>query len=523
MQTRFPVTRRLLPKVFQHRLDAVEDTESAFALLESGVTDAGLPAYLTELARLEQAVFDCQRCACPPEATADLTLNPTLQVIPVHWQGLAALCNGAADDALVEPESGPETILVWKDPATATVRIEAASTDSLIALKIAAEDLSPQKVALDNDLRPLDLRRLIRHEVRRGTLIAPVSRLERDPRIVPRDHPWAWPRYARANIFTLQWHVTQACDLHCRHCYDRSHRGHMPWPEAMTVLDSLDHFCRSHHVQGQITFTGGNPLLHPHFTELYREASDRGFILAILGNPCQRETLERLQAIQPLAAYQISLEGLEPHNDWARGRGHFQSSLRFLSLLQEMEISSQVMLTLTDQNMDQVLPLARELQGRADRFTFNRLSAVGEGASLRLPTPEAYGAFMTEYLQACEEMPFLGLKDNVLNSRRWDTNQTVSGGCTGFGCGAAFNFLSLLADGEVHACRKFPSRIGHIGEEDLTSIYYSSAARHYRTGPAECRDCRVRPVCGGCLAVSAAAGVDITRDRDPFCLVGPRR
>ena len=30
------------------------------------------------------------------------------------------------------------------------------------------------------------------------------------------------------------------------------------------------------------------------------------------------------------------------------------------------------------------------------------------------------------------------------------------GGCTGFGCGAAFNFMAVLPDGEVHACRKVP-------------------------------------------------------------------
>ena len=524
MQSLFPATRQLLPEIFQRRLDAAKTSEAALALLDAGVQDAELLPYLPDLARLEQAAFTCARAAAPPhETTAEIALNPTLSLVPSRWQGLSDLLNGGGGDEQAEPSLAAETVLIWKDPLTAEVRVEPASTNTLLALKIAAEGLSAKEVALDNGLRPLDLQRLLRREVRRGSLVAPASRLVRDPRIVSPDHSWAWPRYARAPIFTLQWHVTQACDLHCRHCYDRSQRGHMPWTDAIAVLDSLDYFCRTHHVQGQITFTGGNPLLHPHFTELYREASARGFILAILGNPCQRKILEDLQAIQPLGGYQISLEGLEEHNDWVRGPGHFQRSLRFLSLLQELEIPSQVMLTLTDRNMDQVLPLARDLHGKVDRFTYNRLSAVGEGASLQLPRPEAYAAFMTEYLRAREEMPFLGIKDNVLNSVCWDENQTMTGGCTGFGCGAAFNFLSLLADGEVHACRKFPSRIGHIAADDLTTIYHSARAKQYRTGPAECLDCRVRPVCGGCLAVSAAAGVDITRDRDPFCLNGPRQ
>jgi hypothetical protein len=52
-----------------------------------------------------------------------------------------------------------------------------------------------------------------------------------------------------------------------------------------------------------------------------------------------------------------------------------------------------VMLTLTRDNLDQVLPLAELLRDRADFFTFNRLSTVGEGASLQMPEKEAFEAF----------------------------------------------------------------------------------------------------------------------------------
>ncbi|MCF8040004.1 MAG: SPASM domain-containing protein, partial [Desulfohalobiaceae bacterium] len=91
------------------------------------------------------------------------------------------------------------------------------------------------------------------------------------------------------------------------------------------------------------------------------------------------------------------------------------------------------------------------------------------------------------------------------------------GGCTGFGCGAAFNFVSLLPDGEVHACRKFPSYLGNIFEQTFDDIYDSQQARAYRAGPAACRDCSIRPVCRGCPAVIQSLGLDVSKDRDPFC------
>jgi selenobiotic family peptide radical SAM maturase len=266
-----------------------------------------------------------------------------------------------------------------------------------------------------------------------------------------------------------------------------------------------------------VSFTGGNPLLYPHFTEIYREASQNGFTLGILGNPSPPARISELVKIQKPAFFQISLEGLEAHNDHIRGRGHFRRSLQFLEELRSLGIYSMVMLTLTRDNMHQVLPLADILEGRADHFSFNRLSAVGEGAALALPSKEEFKAFLETYEAATRNRPFFGLKDNLFNLLRRDSGGERLGGCTGFGCGAAFNFVALLADGEVHACRKFPSLIGNLNSESLSDIYHSELARRYREGPEACRACRLIAVCRGCLAVAHSAGLDVFKDKDPFC------
>ena len=176
-----------------------------------------------------------------------------------------------------------------------------------------------------------------------------------------------------------------------------------------------------------------------------------------------------------------------------------------------------VMLTLTRDNLDQVLPLAELLRGRADHFTFNRLSAVGEGANLLMPDIEDFEAFLKAYEKAAGESPFLGLKDNLINIFRKEKGDEPFGGCTGYGCGAAFNFVAVLPDGEIHACRKFPSLIGNIKESSLSEIYDSDLARRYREGSKACRDCSLNPVCRGCLAVAFSSGLDVFEEKDPFC------
>jgi selenobiotic family peptide radical SAM maturase len=193
--------------------------------------------------------------------------------------------------------------------------------------------------------------------------------------------------------------------------------------------------------------------------------------------------------------------------------------MEFLPLLRELGVSSMVMLTLTEGNIDQVLPLARRLEGVVDDFTFNRLSTVGEGANLRLPSRERYEAFLEEYTAAADQSSVISLKDNLINILRHRRGEPLFGGCTGFGCGAAFNFITVLAEGEAHACRKFPSPIGNVLEEGIEGVYESEEAKRYRKGCEACRDCVIRPVCGGCLAVASSGGLDPFTDRDPHCFI----
>ena len=178
-----------------------------------------------------------------------------------------------------------------------------------------------------------------------------------------------------------------------------------------------------------------------------------------------------------------------------------------------------VMLTLTRDNLGQVIPLAEGLQGKADRFFFNRLSQVGEGANLQVPGRQEYAAFLEAYLRAAEKNPVMGIKDNLINILHHRKGIPLFGGCAGFGCSAAFNFITVLPDGEVHACRKLPSPLGNILENSLLELYDSEAAGRYRAGTAACRACSLRPVCGGCLAVAHGRGLNIFQDRDPFCFI----
>lgn len=327
-----------------------------------------------------------------------------------------------------------------------------------------------------------------------------------------------WKGRATAG-FTLQWHVTNACGANCAHCYDRSARGETSLSDAKKIIRQLLDFCRRRRVRPHVCLSGGDPFLHSSIWEILQAIAEANIPLSILGNPIGAETLGRLLAVRRPVYYQVSLEGLPEHNDAVRGAGHFERVMEFLKIARPSNLETHVMLTLTRDNMNQVIPLGGILRGYTALFTFNRLAQVGGGSNLAQPSREEYARFLERYSEAARNNPVFGFKDNLFNIIRQRHRRPLTPGCTGTGCGAAFNFLALLPDGEAHACRKFPSPVGNIATNTLEEIYDSETAKTYRAGCAACRKCPLRRRCGGCMAVTFGAGLDPLRDRDPLCFV----
>jgi selenobiotic family peptide radical SAM maturase len=482
-------------------------------VLEEVMPAEDIPAYLPDLARLELAKYRCECSSAGLELATDvLCVNPSLELIELKWKGVTALL----ESRKATIQEGSEFILVWKKPHASRCNIAAAAADDLLALKLVAEHHHLEDVAASQKKPVGVLDRAIDRAVHRGLLLRPESRLYRGEESFPA--PDETPEhFLKAEAFTLQWHITQRCDLNCRHCYDRSDQQDVSYSRGIAVLDQMRDFCRSHHVAGQVSFSGGNPFLNPSFISLYRAAVERNLTPAILGNPVNEAQLEQLLEIEKPVFYQVSLEGQEQHNDYIRGKGNFRAVITFLDLLKKHDIFSMVMLTLTRDNLDQVLPLAEVLRERVDLFTYNRLSMVGQGADLQGVDRADYAAFVRKYLEACRENPIMAMKDNLINIERHRQGLDLFGGCTGFGCGAAFNFVSVLPTGEVHACRKYPSPVGNIYTSNLNDIYYGEKARAYRRGSSACDGCGLRTVCGGCPAVTYGHGLDPFSAKDPSC------
>lgn len=494
------------------------DPQSFPNIIKTQKDNNRLPDYLSDLAKLEWAInFTDTNTTEIPLETEVLTVNPTVQLLDLSWKNLPQYIQYSEEGNSIKPEQGDELVLVWRNVKSGEVKYRVATEGDLLALKIVVEGIDPKQAAEEGDTSVGAVEAILRLARGAGILLPLRSKMRREATSFPVDR--FDEKFLVADVFTLQWHITQTCDLHCKHCYDRSKRSPLSLEQGFSILDDLYDFCRAKNVSGQVSFTGGNPLLYPNFWELYQAATDRDFAVAILGNPTSSEQIEKMRSIEHPVFYQVSLEGLKEHNDMIRGKDHFDNVMDFLKVLKASDVYSMVMLTLTKDNMDQVLPLAEILRDKADLFTFNRLSMVGEGASLLSAPTEGYADFLRAYTEAAQTNPVMGLKDNLFNLLRHEQGVDFFGGCAGYGCGAAFNFVSVLPDGEVHACRKFSSLIGNIFEQSLIDLYESEMAQRYRAGCSLCKKCDIRAVCGGCLAVSYGQGLDVFEERDPYCFL----
>ncbi len=184
---------------------------------------------------LEEAISKVSRCTDEIEPLDGFTVNPTVEIIG--------------------GEGELDFFLVFRHPETNEIEARRATPEELIALKVISGDLDPVEASEEAGCKPAVIDRAIWSAVESGVILAPRPRLVREPFTYPEG---AYTEGLLATrVFSLQWHITQVCDLHCKHCYDRSDRVALTLERAQFVLEDLRSFCHKSGVRGHVCFSGG--------------------------------------------------------------------------------------------------------------------------------------------------------------------------------------------------------------------------------------------------------------------------
>lgn len=335
--------------------------------------------------------------------------------------------------------------------------------------------------------------------------------------------------------FFVQWHLTEKCNLKCRHCYQEAASGELSYEEICRGMDNVGEaiksWVREHGMQisPSFHFTGGEPVMKRGLLSVLEYARRAGFSTSLMSNGTliTRDLAWRL-GNAGVGDVQISLDGLEPIHDSLRGKGAFRQTVRGIGHLLAAGIDTNVNLTISRVNLGQIKGLVRLAEEMGiSAVTFSRLVPCGRGKELGIEvlSPLELADFFNAVRRFESSSKVEVITRDPLAAVAQMDGEVPEADFPIAGCAAGMFGVTIAADGGIMPCRRMNMRIGNIKEADFRQLWAESpvlwSLRNRQDYHDGCDRCRYWAVCRGCRAIALAyAGNDGKEDYlgpDPQC------
>ena len=327
----------------------------------------------------------------------------------------------------------------------------------------------------------------------------------------------------------VAWEITHHCNARCLHCYSASGpdatSAHLPLPQALALIDQL-----ADAGVLVLAFSGGEPLMHPHWEELVGHAVRRGLNVNVGSNgSCINErNADRLKALG-VKSVTISLDSHDAatHDYFRQLPGCFDKAVAAIERLVARGVRVVVGFTPTRINWEhgrEVIELAHRLG--ADAVNLSEYVPAGRGTRSLALAPDELHQVLQEWVDAREACK--GRLEIMWHDCRVGLLVTEEEQRKYVGCGAGRLIARIMPDGTVTPCVFLPTIIGNIPNDGFRELWEASQllsqfrSRHgHVTG--NCGSCSHLGTCGGCRAVAYAYSDGDPLAGDPHCWVNPLR
>lgn len=305
--------------------------------------------------------------------------------------------------------------------------------------------------------------------------------------------------------FVLQWHLSEACNLKCLHCYQENHIPvQLEFDKLLHILEQYRELLKALNMKGHINLTGGEPLCSPYFfkilDEFKKDKNLYSFSILSNGTLITEDIAKRISSYNP-SYVQLSLEGGKKTNDYVRGKGTYKKVGEAIKLLKKHNIYVSISFTATKLNYKEfhkVVKYAEKLGVNnvwSDRFIPLGTDNDDEFLMDKKETQEYLEIMQKERMRLKNKKS----KTTVAMYRALQFQKTND---YPYKCTAGKTMLTVMENGDLVPCRRMPIVVGNLLKDNMLLLYKENEVLkdlQKEEIPAECKKCEHSYMCRGGL------------------------
>lgn len=332
---------------------------------------------------------------------------------------------------------------------------------------------------------------------------------------------WRWRILVKE--FVMQWHLSEACNLKCLHCYQENHQPvQLGYDKLLMILEQYRELLKSLNMRGHINLTGGEPLCSPYFIKLLQEFNkDRdlySFSILTNGTLITEEIAKKISEYKP-SYVQVSLEGGRKINDYVRGKGVYKKVGKAVKLLKKYNIFVSVSFTATSLNYKEFHKLVKYAEKlNVDNVWSDRFIPLGTeyDRDFIMSKEETQ-----EYLKTMQKER-IRLKNNKSKTTisMYRALQFQMTNDFPYRCTAGSTLLTVMENGDLVPCRRMPIIVGNLTKDNMLELYKNSEILkdlQKEEIPKECKGCEHDKKCRGGLKCLTYAVKGSYKEKDIGC------
>jgi radical SAM protein with 4Fe4S-binding SPASM domain len=323
---------------------------------------------------------------------------------------------------------------------------------------------------------------------------------------------------SKAIPFHIQWHITNACNLRCKHCYQEDYlKDELRITQLKRIANELIKFCNNFGFNPEFSLTGGEPLLSKNLFPLIkhiRNKSKKATINIMTNGTLLNNSLIKKMRLLRINFVQVSLESPNHKaNDLIRGKGEYDMVINVIKLLKQNKVKVALHLVLSKKNhkdIDSYVRLASKLS--INLITFSNLVPIGSGKKM------LSDLLQPKELKVYQKILAISKKRNYPNttfSRPLWCLLTDQGGY----CPVGIKTISIMPNGDLMPCRRMNLTIGNISKKSFIGLWFGTKILwklRDKSNIKICGECNYYDTCGGCRALALAVNDDYLGP-DPQC------